>query len=92
MTTRLSDEAIDELDRGAKSRGMTKRQFLEEAIRLRAKQDEREVWLAAVRSAAGSMQRDEPVEETVANMRRAWSDEWDRREREFEQIPRAAGK
>jgi len=36
MSARLSEEAIAELDRASKKLGMTKKQFLEEAIHLRA--------------------------------------------------------
>ena len=73
LSTRLEEAALDELERGARQLGMTKRQFLEEAIHLRAGQAED--WRKAVREALeasfGIMQRDEPVEETVRQAREA---------------------
>jgi predicted transcriptional regulator len=80
LSTRLDDDVIDELNRATKQLHMTKKQFLEEAIRLRAQQDGRERWLAVLRESAGAWDRPgETPAETVAKLRKASEEESVRR-------------
>ncbi|MBI2765083.1 MAG: hypothetical protein HYX53_04135 [Chloroflexi bacterium] len=78
LSTRLSEESIRELDGAASRLGITKRQFLEEAIHARAVDslaDGEDVWALA----CGAWKRDETPEETVAAIRRANHKMWQAR-------------
>ena len=72
FSTRLDERTIDDLKRITKRLGLTKKRFLEEAIRLRAASaDEREagdVWA----DTSGAWQRRESPRTTISRARRAF--------------------
>lgn len=72
ISARIDASAAAEMDRVTRRAGITKKRFLEEAIRLRARQlDEssgRDVWDDTL----GAWSRDEPAEATVVTARRAF--------------------
>jgi hypothetical protein len=84
LSTRLPEEVIDELEEAAQRLGITKKQFIEEAIRLRAREASRERVHEIIARAAGAWKREERPEETIGEItdsfRRAW--------RRFEDAPR----
>ena len=74
MTTKVISARIDEdaallLDRVSEFLGITKRQFLEEAIRMRAEHDEIERKRKILRESFGAWNRDEPPEETIRQIK-----------------------
>ena len=69
LSTRLDEKVIAELERATQKLGMTKKQFLEEAISLRAKETSTEERLLLVRQSQGAWDREEMVEETLARHR-----------------------
>ncbi len=72
LSTRLDEKAIAELDFAVKKLRMTKKQFLEEAIHMRAKETRIEERLRILHETFGAWKRDdETIEETVAGARRA---------------------
>jgi hypothetical protein len=72
FSARLDVAAIEELTRAAKRLGMTKKEFLESAIRLRVRQVEdaqgSDVW----DETSGAWEREEPVETTRKRSRSAF--------------------
>jgi len=83
MATKVISESIDAeaaalMDRVTEFLGISRRQFLEEAIRMRAERDEREVTRRVIRETAGAWVRDEPPEETVRRIREQSAREWER--------------
>lgn len=72
FSTRLDEATIDELDRVTRRLGMSKRQFLEEAIQLHTRQltgqGEADVWSETL----GAWCRSERPEATVRRARRAF--------------------
>lgn len=79
FSARLDEDALDLMDRVTEFLGITKRQFLEEAIRMRAEHDEIERKLRIIRETAGAWKRDETPEETIRQIKE-WSErEWERR-------------
>jgi hypothetical protein len=72
FSARLDVAAIDALTRAAKRLGMTKKEFLESAIRLRVRQveeaDGSDVW----EETSGAWQREETVETTRKRARSAF--------------------
>ena len=72
FSTRLEEATLHELERATRQLGMSKRQFLEEAIQLRAKAAQRhpseDVWSETL----GAWRRSEPPEATVRRARRAF--------------------
>ena len=65
ISARIDEDAADLMDRVTAFLGITKRQFLEEAIRMRARHDEAERTRKIWRETWGAWDRDEPPEETV---------------------------
>jgi hypothetical protein len=78
LSARVDESAIDELERTAHQLGISKKQFLEEAIRLRARQAEREgvkdVWSVTL----GAWKRRESAKTTVRAARKAFNDSFRR--------------
>jgi len=71
FSTRLSESVLDELDRLSQRLGRTKKQLLEEAIRLRAAHPAnggRDVWAET----CGAWQRREKPEKTIQRTRKAF--------------------
>ena len=72
LSARLDEKIIEELDFATKKLRMTKKQFLEEAIRLRAKETRLEETLRIIDESFGAWKRDdETIDETIAGARRA---------------------
>ncbi|NWG13383.1 MAG: hypothetical protein HXY20_07615 [Acidobacteria bacterium] len=73
VSARLDPAAVDEMNRAARLLGITKKRFLEEAIRLRAQQiasgEASDVWAQT----SGAWKRDEPVATTIRRSRRAFN-------------------
>jgi|RhiMetdeSRZDD1v2_1073273.scaffolds.fasta_scaffold880413_2 hypothetical protein len=71
FSARLDEAVIDELDRVTKQLGMTKKEFLEDAIRSRAAevsaQTARNVW----RETLGAWKRREAAETTIRRIRKS---------------------
>jgi hypothetical protein len=88
LSTRLNEKAIAELTFATKKLGITKKQFLEEAIALRAKDTRLEEWRRILRETAGAWKRDETAEETIANIRRSQEQEWEQRKAYFDSLGR----
>ena len=76
LSTRLPEEVINEMEEASRRLGITKKQFLEEAIHLRAAQDERgrDVWAET----AGAWKRDETPEETIDAIKESFRKSWGR--------------
>ena len=72
FSTRLDEATLDEMDRVTRRLGMSKRQFIEEAIQLRTRQlngpGEADVWAETL----GAWRRAERPETTVRRARRAF--------------------
>ena len=81
FSTRLEEATLNELDRATRKLRMSKRQFLEEAIQLRAEQASRnesgDVWSETL----GAWRRSEPPETTVQRARQAFRRTFERRHR-----------
>jgi len=76
LSARLDERVIEELDFATKKLRMTKKQFLEEAIHLRAKETRIEETLRIIDASFGAWKReDETIDETLANIRKARADE-----------------
>jgi antitoxin component of RelBE/YafQ-DinJ toxin-antitoxin module len=71
ISARIDEEAAALMDRVTEFLGITKRQFLEEAIRMRAREDEKERVRKAIEDSWGAWKRDEPPEETIRQMKEA---------------------
>lgn len=78
LSARVDESAIDELERTAHQLGISKKQFLEEAIHLRARQAERDgvkdVWSATL----GAWKRRGSAKTTVRAARKAFNDAFHR--------------
>jgi hypothetical protein len=81
LSTRLDDEAIEQLESATKRLGITKKRFLEEAIKMRADLDRQEAFLRTLDHTFGAWVRpDQTPEETVREFREASRrDDLDRR-------------
>ena len=87
LSTRLNVKIIAELEFATKKLGITKKQFLEEAITLRAKETSIEERLRVVRETFGAWKRDdETPEETIANLRRLRDEESENRRAHFDSL------
>lgn len=73
VSTRLDETVVDELNRATKRRGITKKQFLEEAIRVHAGRSkgktEQDVW----EETCGAWRRREPPSTTIRRARTAFN-------------------
>ena len=82
LSTRLDEAAVDDVGRVSRQLGISKKQFLEEAIRLRAEQAEREgekdVWSETL----GVWKRRESPADTVRAARKEFQDSFERHHRE----------
>ncbi len=84
LSTRLSEEVLDELDRAVDRLGVTKRAFLESAIRDRARLDDDARFKAMLEATRGAWNRlDETPEETIENLHRASRERRTRRQARF---------
>ncbi len=79
FSTRLDEATLNEMERVTRKLGMSKRQFLEEAIQLRverlSRDEQGDVW----RETLGAWQRRESVATTIRRARRAFRHAFDRR-------------
>ena len=73
FSARVDESAVDELERAARQLGISKKQFLEEAIRLLAQQVEKEgaedIWSETL----GAWKRRESRDTTVREARKAFN-------------------
>lgn len=81
FSARLDEIAIDELNGCARRLGLSKKQFLEEAIRLRARQAGTAVGDDVWAETAGAWKRGESVATTVRKARKAFRGAFLRRHR-----------
>lgn len=87
LSTRLDEKVIAELTRCSQKLGMTKKQFLEEAISLRAKEATVEERLRVVRETFGALKHDdETPDESLAKIRRSREEEWERRDAYYDNL------
>jgi len=79
FSARLDEAALDEMDRVTRRLRMSKRQFLEEAIQLRARaltaEDGGDVWAETL----GAWRRSEKPETTIRRARQAFRGTFERR-------------
>jgi len=78
ISARIDEGVADELDRAARQLGMTKRQFLEEAIRLRAREASVQRAHEILDETAGAWKRDEPADKIIADIRESFERDWRR--------------
>jgi hypothetical protein len=78
LSTRLPEEVIEELEQASRKLGITKKQFLQEAIRMRAAEISRERAHEIIESSFGAWQRDEPPEETIRQIKESFRKNWRR--------------
>ena len=81
FSARLDETAIDELSRSARQLGLSKKQFLEEAIHLRARQAGAAAGADVWAETAGAWKRGEPVAATVRKARNEFRGAFLRRHR-----------
>ena len=87
ISARLDEKIIEELDFATKRLRMTKKQFLEEAIRLRAKETRLEETLRIIDESFGAWKRDdETIDETMATIRASRAAEEERRQAYFDSL------
>ena len=72
FSTRLEEATLHELDRATRKLGISKRQFLEEAIRLRAQTIDRRAGDDVWSDTLGAWQRAERPEHTIRRARRVF--------------------
>ncbi len=72
---------VDEMDRTVRRLGVTKKQFLEEAIKLRVSQADAEGQADVWDETLGAWVREEPPEATVERARRRFRESFQRRHR-----------
>lgn len=81
FSARLDESAIAEMNRVAKRLGMTKKEFLESAIRLRARaldaHDSMDLW----EETSGAWKREEAAEKTRSRSRKAFESAYRRHHR-----------
>jgi hypothetical protein len=81
FSTRLEEATLNEMERATRKLGISKRQFLEEAIQLRverlSRDEERDVWSETL----GAWQRREPGVTTIRRARRAFRHTFERHHR-----------
>jgi predicted transcriptional regulator len=81
FSARLDEAILDELDRVTRRLGMTKKQFLEEAIRLRAQQLNGEAEVDVWAETLGAWKRAESPQTTIRTARRAFQRSFGRHQR-----------
>lgn len=72
FSARLDETAIEEMSRSAKRLGMTKKEFLESAIRLRVRDVEKSTGTDVWEETCGAWARDESVDSTRQRSRAAF--------------------
>jgi len=81
FSTRLEEAILNEMERATRKLGISKRQFLEEAIQLRverlSRDEEGDVWSETL----GAWQRREPGATTIRRARRAFRHTFERHHR-----------
>lgn len=81
FSARVDEAALNEMERVARRLGITKKQFLEEAIRLRARQfaarDDVDVWAETL----GAWNRKEDARTTIRAARRKFQQSFERHHR-----------
>ncbi len=81
FSTRLDEGTLDELSRVTRKLGISKRQFLQDAIRLRAQQlsrrDDDDVWAETL----GAWRRREGARSTIRRARQAFRQSFERHHR-----------
>ncbi len=81
ISARLDESTVDDLERFSRRIGITKKQFLEEAIRLRAQQageqENADIWAET----SGVWKRKETPEATVRAARKKFKEVFDRHHR-----------
>ena len=82
LSARLNEGAVDEVDRLSRHLGISKRQFLEEAIRLRAQQAEREGEKDVWSETSGAWKRRESAADAVRAARKEFQETFERHHRE----------
>ncbi len=92
FSARLEEATLNELDRATRKLRMSKRQFLEEAIRLRvdrlAEDDQADVWAETL----GAWQRAEPGATTIRRSRRTVQRGFERHHQRRATSGRASGR
>jgi hypothetical protein len=81
FSARLDEAILDELDRVTRRLGVTKKQFLEEAIRLRAQQLSGETGVDIWAETSGAWKRAEEPQTTIRTARRAFQRSFGRHQR-----------
>jgi hypothetical protein len=81
LSSRLDEAVVDELERVSRQLGMTKKQFLEEAIRLRAQEAREQQGGDIWEETLGAWKRDEPPADTVRAVRKHFRDAFERHHR-----------
>ena len=81
FSTRLDEATLDELSRVARRLGISKRQFLQEAIRLRAQQFSRQEDVDVWAETLGAWHRREGTASTIRRARRAFQQSLERHHR-----------
>jgi hypothetical protein len=81
FSTRLSEKVLGELERVTRRLGITKKEFLEEAIQLRAAQLEADAGQDVWSETLGAWKRDEPPSEIAATSRQEFERSFDRHRR-----------
>lgn len=80
FSTRLDEATLNEMERATQKLGMSKRQFLEEAIHLRVQRlsgDDEDVWAETL----GAWRRPEKPETTIRRARQAFQRAFERHHR-----------
>jgi hypothetical protein len=73
VSARLDETVVDELNRATKRRGVTKKEFLEGAIRVYAAQDEGEAGMDVWAETCGTWRRREAPQATIRRARAAFN-------------------
>lgn len=82
VSTRLSEAAVNELDRLARRLKLSKKQLLEQAIWLRVKQVEDDELTDVWTETLGAWRREETVTETIAEARQSFNRSFERHQRD----------
>ena len=81
FSTRLDEATINEMERATRTLGMSKRQFLEEAIRLRVERVSRDQQADVWSETLGAWRRRESGATTIRRARQTFRRTFDRRHR-----------
>ena len=81
LSVRVDESSIQELERSARQLGLSKKQFIDEAIRLRAREAERQGAKDVWSETRGAWKRREPPASTVGAARQAFDKAFERQHR-----------